>query len=79
MILNLTKIFLKIKKSSDGIFYTNSNHSISYPSDGNKLCMQVEESSFWFNHRNNIIAETIKNYNMEKHLFATLYYELYSN
>ncbi len=66
MILDLTKIFLKIKKSSDGIFYTNSNHSISYPSDGNKLCMQVEESSFWFNHRNNIIAETIKNYNMEK-------------
>ena len=66
MILDLTKIFLKIKKSSDGIFYTNSNHSISYPSDGNELCMQVEESSFWFNHRNNIIAETIKNYNLEK-------------
>ena len=62
MILDITKIFLKIKKSSDGIFYTSSNHSISYPTKGNELCMQVEDSSFWFNHRNNIIAETIKKY-----------------
>ena len=66
MILDITKIFLKIKRSSDGMFYTSSNQSISYPTEGNELCMQVEDSSFWFNHRNNIIAETIKKFNKEK-------------
>ncbi len=29
---------------------------IEYPESGNALCLAVEESSFWFQHRNRVIA-----------------------
>ena len=41
-----------IEKKSDGIYYSKSNSSISYPEEGNENCMQIEEDSFWFKHRN---------------------------
>ena len=30
--------------------------------NGNDLCFEIEENSFWFGHRNNCIIEMIKNY-----------------
>ena len=62
---NIKKLFTKIKKSDDGIYYVQSNQSISYPSDGNDSCMRFEEDSFWFKHRNNIITEAVKMFNSQ--------------
>ena len=33
--------------------------------DGNQSCYQIEDEKFWFQHRNNIIAESVKKYNKE--------------
>jgi len=33
---------------------------VSYPDDGNALCFLVEESSFWFEHRNRCILEALR-------------------
>ena len=46
----------------DGIYYSNKLKPISYPDEGNDICYQVEDDSFWFNHRNNCIAHLVKLY-----------------
>ncbi len=33
---------------------------ISYPDDGNDFCFEVEETSFWFAHRNRAIVEAMR-------------------
>lgn len=48
--------------SKDGIWYSKKNTIISYPDDGNDNCLILEESSFWFRHRNNCITEAIKKF-----------------
>lgn len=46
----------------NGILYAESKSEISYPDDGNNICFQIEENSFWFRHRNNCIVEAVKKY-----------------
>lgn len=44
----------------DGIFRNEKNYSVSYPENGNEECFQIEDSSFWFKHRNKILIDQIK-------------------
>jgi 2-polyprenyl-3-methyl-5-hydroxy-6-metoxy-1,4-benzoquinol methylase len=46
----------------DGILFSKRESKISYPEIGNENCFQIEENSFWFNHRNNCIAEGVLRY-----------------
>jgi SAM-dependent methyltransferase len=46
---------------TDGIWYC-PNREVSYPVDGNQACFQIEESSFWFNHRNACIAAAVQQF-----------------
>lgn len=45
-------------------FWINENNadSISYPEGGNELFAEIEEQSFWFIHRNEVIINGIKNF-----------------
>ena len=45
-----------LKLGADGIWYSSESQVLSYPDEGNELCFAVEESSFWFQHRNNCIV-----------------------
>ena len=36
--------------------------AVSYPADGNAVCFQVEDESFWFKHRNRCIVESVKQF-----------------
>lgn len=67
--MNLEEIALNIEKHDNGIYYSKSTSDISYPEVGNENCMQIEENSFWFLHRNNIIAESVKKYNGDRTFF----------
>lgn len=49
-----------------GIYHSDFSEEISYPDDGNDLCLEVEDHSFWFRHRNNCIIEMIRNYPPQK-------------
>uniref|UniRef100_UPI00404AB67D class I SAM-dependent methyltransferase n=1 Tax=Flavobacterium sp. TaxID=239 RepID=UPI00404AB67D len=53
----------------DGIYFSKSKSNISYPEKGNDDFFKIEEESFWFKHRNNIIVEAVKSYSDEKVLF----------
>jgi SAM-dependent methyltransferase len=48
-----------IHLGDDGIWYANSRAEVSYPAHGNAACLQVEDRSFWFRHRNRCIAALV--------------------
>jgi 2-polyprenyl-3-methyl-5-hydroxy-6-metoxy-1,4-benzoquinol methylase len=50
----------------DGIWYPPSKEVISYPDSGNAHCLQIEDSSFWFAHRNACIASLVKKFAPQK-------------
>ncbi len=49
-------------QSGSGVWYSIDTSVISYPDDGNEVCMAVEDSSFWFQHRNRIICSLVKQF-----------------
>lgn len=46
----------------DGIWRPASIGAVSYPEEGNELCFQVEDESYWFAHRNRCIMELMRHY-----------------
>lgn len=44
---------------ADGVWRSNVLGEISYPAGGNDACLKVEDSSFWFAHRNRCIAAVV--------------------
>ncbi len=47
---------------SDGLWVSKDQSSISYPEEGNEGCYQIEENSFWFQHRNKAIVSLIESF-----------------
>jgi 2-polyprenyl-3-methyl-5-hydroxy-6-metoxy-1,4-benzoquinol methylase len=46
----------------DGIWHSSKSANISYPDEGYNACFDMEETSFWFQHRNNCIVSLVKKY-----------------
>lgn len=65
----MKKIAHNIKKAENGIYYSESESSVSYPEEGNDNCLQIEEDSFWFKHRNNIISNSVRKHSPNKTFF----------
>ncbi len=61
---NDNKLVLK-----NGVYISNEIGDISFPETGYEACFQIEENSFWFNHRNDCLATVIENYSIEKTFF----------
>ncbi len=45
------------------------NWLVSYPDDGNAVCFEMEDASFWYQHRNNCILNAIQNFGFEKEFY----------
>lgn len=56
------KISTSLSLCDDGIYRPASISSVSYPDEGNSDCMQIEDASFWFQHRNKVIVDLIRTY-----------------
>ena len=56
-------------KLKNGIWFSNTNNEIFYPTEAYDEYFQLEEKSFWFIHRNNCIIETIKNFPPSGYIF----------
>ncbi|MBD01336.1 MAG: hypothetical protein CL841_08460 [Crocinitomicaceae bacterium] len=67
--MSFEKIAHNIKKAENGIYYSKSESNVSFPDDGHDNCLQIEEDSFWFNHRNNIIANSVQKHSPNKTFF----------
>ena len=45
----------------NGYYCSSKTEGISYPNDGNANSFLLEKNSFWFQHRNDVISNTIRN------------------
>lgn len=52
----------RLERSADGIWRGSGQSSVSYPDDGNAVCAEIEAASFWFRHRNRVIATAVNRY-----------------
>src|SRR5689334_24870025 len=60
--LDLSEIARNVDLGQGGLWTARTVSDVSYPESGNDLCFAVEESSFWFRHRNNCIVEAVKSF-----------------
>ena len=58
--IELSKIATNLQPGEHGIWFSKKRSHISYPEDGNLRCLAVEDSSFWFKHRNKCIIESMR-------------------
>jgi hypothetical protein len=49
-----------VELGDDGIWRAGEQEPISYPQEGNDRCFEIEDKSFWFQHRNACIVELVK-------------------
>jgi SAM-dependent methyltransferase len=60
--VNLREIAPNLELGPDGCWSSRTVADVSYPEEGNDLCFVVEDSSFWFEHRNRCILEAVKRF-----------------
>jgi SAM-dependent methyltransferase len=49
-------------EEESGIWTARQRREVSYPDDGNDACFALEDSSFWFRHRNRCIVAAVRRY-----------------
>ena len=60
MKIDIANISSKLKPDKEGIWNSLQGSVISYPDDGNTNCFNIEDDSFWFQHRNECILSVFK-------------------
>lgn len=60
--IDLTMISRNLEQGAEGVWCCRSVSPISYPEWGNEACFQLEDSSFWFRHRNACILEAVRQF-----------------
>lgn len=46
----------------NGMWRSRTLTAVSYPEEGNDACLAVEEGSYWFRHRNDMIVAAVRRY-----------------
>jgi SAM-dependent methyltransferase len=49
-------------RNKDGIWRPDQISTVSYPGDGNNICFSIEETSYWFAHRNACILALLSQF-----------------
>lgn len=60
--LDLAAIAEHLTRGPEGIWIAGPDTAVSYPGHGNESARSVEDGSFWFRHRNRVIAELVRRY-----------------
>lgn len=56
----IEQITSNLERRDNGIWVSRDQREVSYPETGNEACFALEETSFWFRHRNTVITELVK-------------------
>lgn len=51
-----------LRQDEQGIWFASSRSAVSYPAEGSAACLAVEDSSFWFQHRNRCIVAAVRRF-----------------
>jgi SAM-dependent methyltransferase len=52
-----------------GIWIHQNDKAMSYPETGHDSCFELEDNSFWFSHRNNMILNMLKTYTKNENIY----------
>jgi SAM-dependent methyltransferase len=55
----IEEITSNLERRDNGIWVARSQREVSYPEAGNDACFAVEDNSFWFRHRNEVITALV--------------------
>lgn len=61
-IMDIETFSSDLKLAEDGVWYGPEFQHVSYPDNGHDDCFSVEDSSFWFNHRNDCIVALVDSF-----------------
>lgn len=51
-----------LERRPPGIWFARRQVAVSYPPGGNAACLQIEDGSFWFRHRNRCIVKVVERF-----------------
>ena len=60
--LDLASLAPELECGADGIWFARRREPVSYPAHGNAACLQVEDRSFWFRHRNRCVVAMVRRF-----------------
>ena len=60
--IDLPSLAANLYQGEGGIWFSRTRSPISYPEDGNQFCFALEDSSFWFQHRNCCLAAAMERF-----------------
>jgi 2-polyprenyl-3-methyl-5-hydroxy-6-metoxy-1,4-benzoquinol methylase len=60
--IELSEIATNLREVEAGYWVAADDRDISYPAGGNDASFQLEETSYWFQHRNNVIASMVESH-----------------
>jgi len=60
--MRISDLSQKLTLGKDGIWLASRASPVSYPDRGNRECLRIEDSSFWFRHRNECIIAGMKRF-----------------
>ena len=66
----MTELFQKHFNFKNGIWHSQEPKNISYDSEGTANCFQIEDTSYWFKHRQNCVDVLIEKYCNQNESFA---------
>jgi SAM-dependent methyltransferase len=58
--IDLSTVAPTLERRDDGIWFARQQAVVSYPEHGNSACLQIEDQSFWFRHRNRCIVSAVR-------------------
>jgi SAM-dependent methyltransferase len=58
--LDISTIATGLRCADPGLWIAKRQRDVSYPAEGNDLCFHVEDDSFWFRHRNDVIVQLVR-------------------
>lgn len=56
---DIARVTSNLTPVAEGLWASRNNRSVSYPAGGHQSCFAVEENSFWFRHRNEVITRLV--------------------
>src|SRR5271168_1425904 len=57
--VSIHEVATKLERGEQGIWFSPKSSEVSYPSAGNESCFEIEDDSFWFQHRNRCIRAIV--------------------
>jgi SAM-dependent methyltransferase len=60
--VDVRNLAANLEQDHRGLWVSRTPSDVSYPSSANELCHQIEDTSFWFQHRNRCIVNCVRAY-----------------